>query len=48
MKKLFFPVFLGPQQQHMEVPKLGVELELWQLAYNKATEMLDLMAKLDP
>ena len=25
---LFFFFFLGPHQQHMEVPRLGVELEL--------------------
>ena len=24
----FFPVFLGPHQWHMEVPRLGVESEL--------------------
>ena len=24
----FFPVFLGPLPQHMEIPRLGVDLEL--------------------
>ena len=32
-------VFLGPHSQHMEVPRLGVELELLLLAY--AIAMLD-------
>ena len=35
---LFF-CFLGPCPWHMEVPTLGVELELHLLAYNKATAM---------
>ena len=26
--RIFFFVFLGPYLQHMEVPRLGVELEL--------------------
>ena len=30
-------VFLGPQPQHMEVPRLGIELELQLLAYPTAT-----------
>ena len=38
---LFF-VFLGPHLQHMEVPGLGVELELQLLAYPPATAMLHL------
>ena len=34
--------FLGPHPQHMEVPRLGVELELYLLAYTTATAMPDL------
>ena len=30
-------IFLGPQPWHMEVPRLGVELELQLLAYTTAT-----------
>ena len=37
----FFFVFLGPQLQHMEVPRLGVELELKPLAYTTAMAMPD-------
>ena len=38
----FFPFFLGPQPQHMEVPMLGVELELLHLpAYTTATATPD-------
>ena len=37
-KLLFYCiVFLGPQLRHKEVPKRGVELELYQLAYTTAT-----------
>ena len=32
-KVLIFFFFLGPQPKHMEVPRLGVELELQLLAY---------------
>ena len=35
-------VFLGPHLQHMDVPRLGVKLELQSLAYTTATEMPDL------
>ena len=56
---LFIFVFLGPHPQHMEVPRLGVQSELWPLAYDTATAMPDpskshlpptpqLMATLDP
>ena len=38
---LFF-CFLGPQGQHMEVSRLGVELELQLPAYTTATVMPDL------
>ena len=38
----FFLFFLGPQLQHMEFPRLGVELELQLLAYTTATAMQDL------
>ena len=37
--KLFF--FLGPYLQHMEIPSLGVKLELQLLAYTTATATLD-------
>ena len=33
---LFFFVFLGPYSHHMEVPRLGVQLELYLLAYTTA------------
>ena len=39
---LFFPVFLGPHLWHMEVPGLGVELELQPPAYTRATATQDL------
>ena len=35
---LFF-AFLGLRSQHMEVPRLGVELELQLLAYTTAAAM---------
>jgi len=38
---LFFFVFLGPHPRHMEVPRLGVELELLLPAYARATAMPD-------
>ena len=34
---LFIYVFLGPHLQHMKVPRLWVESELWLLAYAMAT-----------
>ena len=34
-------VFLGPHPRHMEVPRLGVKLELQLLAYTTATTMPD-------
>ena len=37
-----FSFFLGPHLQHVEVPGLGIELELQQLAYTKATATPDL------
>ena len=40
---LFFPFgFLGPHSQHMEVPRLGVVLELQLLAYATAITTPDL------
>ena len=33
--------FLGPHLQHMDVPRLGVKLELYLLAYTTATAMQD-------
>ena len=33
--------FLGPHPQHIEVPRLGVEAELYMLAYTTAIAMLD-------
>ena len=38
----FFLVFLGPQVQHIEIPRLGVQSELWPSAYTTATAMRDL------
>ena len=38
----FIFCFLGPQVQHMEVPRLKVELELQLLAYTTAAAMWDL------
>ena len=37
----FFAFFLRLHQQHMEVPRLGVELELQLLAYAAATATRD-------
>ena len=34
-------IFLGPNPQPMEVPRLGVELELWLPAYTTATATID-------
>ena len=38
----FFLPFLGPLPRHKEVPRLGVESELWLLAYTTATAMREL------
>ena len=38
---LFIFFFLGPHLWHMEVPRLGVELELQLLADTRATAMKD-------
>ena len=38
----FFFVFLGPCMRHMEVPRLGVKLELYLPAYTIATATQDL------
>ena len=37
----FFSVILGLHQQHMEVSRLGVESELYPLAYTTATAVSD-------
>ena len=37
-----FTAFLGPRPQGMEVPRLGVKLELQLLAYTTAPAMLHL------
>ena len=37
----FFFCFLGPHPQHMEVPRLGVELELLPPAYARVTATPD-------
>ena len=37
----FFFFFLGPYPRHVEVPRLGVELELLLLAYARATARWD-------
>ena len=42
-----FIVFLGPQQQHMEVPRLGVQLELQLPDYALATATPDLSCVCD-
>ena len=39
--------FLGPHPRHMEVPRLGVELELQLLAYITATATRDLSSVCD-
>ena len=39
---VFFSVFLGPNLQHVEVPKLRIESELQLLAYTTATATPDL------
>ena len=39
--------FSGPQVQHMEIPRLGVESELYLLAYATATAMLGLSSICD-
>ena len=39
---LFFFFFLGPHPWHMEVPRVGIELELLPQAYTTATPMSDL------
>ena len=38
----FFWSFLGLRPWHVEVPRRGVELELWVLAYTTATATWDL------
>ena len=38
---VIFFFFLGPHLRHMEVPRLGVELELQRLAYTTATATRD-------
>ena len=40
---LYFPPFLWLHLGHMEVPRLGVELELQLPSYTTATAMLDLI-----
>ena len=40
-KKNFVVVFLGPHLRHVEVPRIGVELELQLPAYTTATEIRD-------
>ena len=39
-QEIFF-FFLGLRPQHMKVPRLGVESELYPLAYTTATAMPD-------
>ena len=41
LKTGFFFFFLGPLLQHVEVPGLGVKLELQLLSYASATAMQD-------
>ena len=40
-QNFFFGLFLGPHPRHMEVPRLGIDLELWLPAYTTATAMSD-------
>ena len=42
--RAFFLLFLGVHPQHMEVPRLGLELDLQLLAYTTATAMRDTQA----
>ena len=42
ISSFFFPLFLRPHLQHMEIPRLGVELELQRPAYTTATVMPDM------
>ena len=43
LKKIFFlPFFLGPHLQHMEIPRLGVELGLHPVVYATAMATWDL------
>ena len=44
----FFLFFLQPHPRHMDIPRLGVELELQVPAYATATAMLDLSCMCDP
>ena len=44
---LIYFCFLGPQPQHMEVPRLGVRSELWLPAYTTATATSDLSCVCD-
>ena len=46
--KIFFFRFLGSHLQHMDVPRLGVKLELQLPAYTTATAMRDLILSLRP
>ena len=41
-EEIFFFVVLGLQPQRMEVPRVGIKLELQLLAYAKATKTPDL------
>ena len=41
-RNFFFFVFLGPHPQHIDVPRLVVESELWLLAYVIVTATPDL------
>ena len=41
LSRLMTPFFYGPHPEHMEVPRLGVELELHLLAYTTATATPD-------
>ena len=44
---IYLLCFLGPQVQHLEVPRLGVELELQLLVYATATATWDLSCVCD-
>ena len=38
---IYLSIILGPHPRHMEFPRLGMELELWQLADTPATATRD-------
>ena len=47
LKLDFFLVFLGPRPRHLDIPRLGVKLELQLLAYTTATATQNLSCVCD-